>query len=60
MKKKVCVVRIVYFSLMGSLCFILEFIFDSWKDNLVILTIEYVFSYQRLILFDFLRDNITT
>ena len=58
MKKKVCAVRIAYLSLVGNLCFILEFFLDSWKDNLVILMIIYIFSYQRLIL-DFWRDNIT-
>ena len=58
MKKKVRVVRIAYLSLMGSLCFILEFLLDSWKDNLVILAIKSLFPYQRPILFDFWRDNI--
>ena len=33
-KKEVCVVRITYLSLMGSLCFILDFLFDSYDfDN---------------------------
>ena len=30
-------VRIVYLSLVGSSCFILEFVFDFKKDNLMIL-----------------------
>ena len=59
MKKKVCAVGIAYLSLMGSFCFILEFLLDSWKDNLVILVIESLLPYQRPILLDFLRDNIT-
>ena len=36
----------------------LEFLLDSWKDNLVTLAIESLFPYQRPILFDFWRDNI--
>ena len=58
MKKKVFVVRIAYLSLVGSLCFILEFLHDSWKVNLVNLAIESPFPYQRPILLDFWRDNI--
>ena len=58
MKKKVYAVRIAYFSLVGSFCFILGFLLDSWKDNLVILAIESLFPYQRPILLDFWRDNI--
>ena len=53
------IVRVAYLSLVGSLCFIFGFLFDSWKDNLVILVIEYFFPYQRPILLDFWRDNIT-
>ena len=34
------------FPLEGSLCFILEFLLESRKDNLVILVIRYLFSYQ--------------
>ena len=59
MKKKVCVDGIAYLSLVGSFCFILEFLFDSWKDNLVILAIESLIPYQKPILLDLLRDNIT-
>ena len=36
MEKKLCDVRIMYISLVGSFYFILEFLLDSWKDNLVI------------------------
>ena len=36
-------IRVAYLSLMGSLCFILGFLFDSWKDNLVILAIKSLF-----------------
>ena len=57
--KESTTVRVAYLSLVGSLCFILEFLHDSWKDNLVILAIEYLFPYQRPILLDFWRDNIT-
>ena len=59
MKKKVCAIKIAYLSLVGSFCFILEFLPNSWKDNLVILAIESLFPYQIPILLDFLRDNIT-
>ena len=59
MEKKVCVVRIAHLSLVGSFCFILGFLLNSWKDNLVILAIESLFPYQKPILLDFLRDNIT-
>ena len=52
-------VRIVYLSLVGSFCFILEFFLDSWKYNLGISVIESLIPYQRPILLDFLRDNIT-
>ena len=59
MKKEVCAVRIAYLSLVGIFCFILEFLLDSWKDNLVTLAIESFFPYQRPIILDFWRDNIT-
>ena len=59
MKKRVCAIKIAYLSLVGSFCFILEFLPNSWKDNLVILAIESLFPYQIPILLDFLRDNIT-
>ena len=59
MKEKVCAVRIAYLSLVGNLCFILGFLFDSWEDNLVILVIDTLFPYQKPILLDFWRDNTT-
>ena len=59
MKRKICVVRIAYLPLVGNFCFILGFLLDSWKDNLLIFVIEFLFPYQRLILLDFWRDNIT-
>ena len=52
-------VRVAYLSLVGSFCFILRFLLDSWKDNLVILAIESLFPYERLILLDSCRNNIT-
>ena len=55
MKKKVYIVRIAYISLIESFCFILEFLLDSWKDNLVILAIESLFPYQIPILLYFLE-----
>ena len=58
MKEKVCAVRIAYLSLIGSLCFIPEFLLNPWKDNLVILAIESLFPYQIPIILDFWRDNI--
>ena len=53
------IVRVAYLSLVGSFCFILGFLLDSWKDNLVILAIESLFPYQGPILLDSWRDNIT-
>ena len=52
-------VRVAYFFLVGSFRFILEFLLDSWKDNLVILVVESLIPYRRPILLDFWRDNIT-
>ena len=52
------IVRVAYLSLMGSFCFILGFLIHCWKDNLVILAIEYLFPYQIPILLDSWRDNI--
>ena len=49
-KKGVSVVGVVYLSLVGSLHFILEFLLDYRKDNLVILVIRSFFPYQGLIL----------
>ena len=39
-KKEVGQLGFSYLSLVGSFCFILEFLLDSWKDNLVILVVE--------------------
>ena len=38
------------FPLGGSLCFILEFLLDFRKDNLVILVIRSLFAYQGLVI----------
>ena len=43
-------VEVAYLSLVGSLHFILEFLLDYGKDNLVILVIRSFFPYQGLIL----------
>ena len=40
----------IHFPRGESLCFILEFLLDFKKDNLVILVIKSLFPYQRLIL----------
>ena len=58
-KKEVGQLGFSYLSLMGSFCFILEFLLDSWKDNFVILVVESLIPYHRPILLDFWRDNIT-
>ena len=42
--------RVAYLSHVGSLPFILEFLLDYRKDNLVILMIRYFFRYQGLVL----------
>ena len=57
--KRDCAVRIAYIFLMESLSFILEFLLDFWKDNLVMSAVESLISYQRPILLYFLRDNVT-
>ena len=53
-KKGVRVVGIAYLSLGGggggSLCFILKFLLDFRKDNLMILVIRSLFPYQGLVL----------
>ena len=49
-KKGVFTVGIAYLSLVGSLHFILEFLLDYRKDNLVIMVIKSLFPYQGLIL----------
>ena len=58
-QKESTTIRVAYLSLVGNICFILGFLFDSWKYNLMILEIESLFSYQRPILLDSWRDNIT-
>ena len=45
-KKGVSEVGVAYLSLMGSLRFILEFLLDYKKDNLMILLIRFLFPYQ--------------
>ena len=49
-RKGVSAVGVVYLSLEGSFYFIFEFFLDFRKDNLVILLIRYLFSYQGLVL----------
>ena len=46
------------FPLLGSSCFILEFVFDFRKDNLVILVMRSLFPYQIPIILDFWKDNL--
>ena len=46
------------FPSLGSSCFILEFVFDFRKYNLVILVMRYLFPYQRPIFLDFWKDNL--
>ena len=57
-KKKVRQLRLHTFPSLGSSCFILKFVFDFRKDNLVILVMRYFFLYQRPILLDFWKDNL--
>ena len=52
-------VRVAYLFLMGNFRFILEFLLDFWKDNLVMSTVESILSYQIPILSYFWRDNVT-
>ena len=49
-KNGVCAVGVAHLSLGGgeSFCFILEFLFDFRKDNLMILVIKSLFPYQEL------------
>ena len=44
-KKEVRAIGIAYLSIGGNLCFILEFLLDFRKDNIVILVIRYLFPY---------------
>ena len=57
-KKEVEAVGIAYFSLKGSFCFIIEFVLDVMKDNLMIFVIRSFFPYQRPILLNFWKDNL--
>ena len=41
-----------------SSSFILEFVFDFRKDNLINLVMRYLFPYQKPILLDFWKDNL--
>ena len=52
-------VKVLYLFLVGNFCFILEFLLDFWKDNLVMLVVELLIPYQRPILPYFWRDNVT-
>ena len=42
----------------GRFCFILEFVLDFRKDNLIILAIRSLFPHQRQILLVFWKDNL--
>ena len=46
-KKGIYTIGIVYISFRESLCFVLEFLFNFKKDNLVILMIRSFFSLSR-------------
>ena len=50
-KNGVYTVRKAYIFLGGSLCFILDFLLDFRKYNLVIFVIRSIISYQGLIIF---------
>ena len=56
--KRDCAIRIAYLFLVGSFSFILEFILDFWKYNLVMPAVESLIPYQRPILLYFWRDNV--
>ena len=60
-RKPIGVDRIAYLFSVGFFysLFILEFLLDFWKDNPIMLAIEYLLSYQRPILRYFWRDNIS-
>ena len=57
-EKEVLQLGLCIFPSLGSSCFILEFVFDFRKYNLVILVMRYLFPYQRPILLDFLKENL--
>ena len=48
-KNEVSAIRVTYLSLEGSICFMLEFLLDFRKHNLMILVIIYLFPYQELV-----------
>ena len=52
-------IRVAYLFLVGNFGFILEFLLDFWKDNLVMSAVESLLPYQRPILSYFLRVNVT-
>ena len=52
-------IRVAYLFLVGNFHFILEFLVDVWKDNIVMLAVESPLPYQRPILPYFWRDNVT-
>ena len=56
-KKEIRQLGLHLFPSLGSSCFILEFVFDFRKDNLVILVMRSFFPNQRPILLDFWKDN---
>ena len=49
-RRKLAQLELHTFPLGGSLCFIFEFLLDFRKDNLVILMIRSLFSYQGLVI----------
>ena len=53
------IIRVAYISLVGSIYFILRFLIDSCKDNLMILAIESHFPYPRPVLLNSWKHNIT-
>ena len=53
MRKKIGAVKIAYLFLVGIFSFILEFLLDFWKYNLVMLAVESLIPYQRPILLYF-------
>ena len=57
-EKEVPQLGLCTFPSLGSSCFILEFVFDFRKDNLVILMMRFLFPYQRPIFLDLWKDNL--
>ena len=52
-------VRVAYLFLVGNFRFILEFLLNFWKDNLVMSAVESILSYHIPIIPYFWRDNVT-